>query len=74
MAIRLEDLALREAVLARRGPDRIGSLQRQQRLVAVDEVGGGELAPEARVELLGLEPHCTLGSGFPAEAMRRMIC
>ncbi len=73
-AARLEHRALRVAGAARRGAHRIGRLEREQRLVAVDGVHRRELAREVRVELAGAQlGHCTEGLAGCAAAMRRSI-
>jgi hypothetical protein len=56
------DVALAVALGARLGADRVGSLEREQRLVAVDDVQRREAAGKVRVELVGAnrERHATL--------------
>ena len=53
-----EHLALGETLLARRGANGVGRLERKQRLVAVDHVKRRERGlPQVRLELLGADQH-----------------
>src|SRR5262249_54486940 len=69
----LEHLAVGETACARRRAHRVRRLERDQRLVAVDDVDGAEAAPEVRLELLRAKLHGQ-ALGFCAEDSRRMIC
>jgi hypothetical protein len=59
-AIAGEHFALVEAAPARRGANRVGRFDDQQRLVAIDQVDRLQLAFEMRRELFALELHSPL--------------
>ena len=76
-ALRREDHALGKAACARARANRVGGLERKQRLVAVDRVQGLQLARKMAIQLLEPESghaySMETDAGFAA-TRRRMIC